>query len=152
MNQYLARLRGLNPAKQAPTQTLKTLKTDSSIGFEGFEGSCGSPFSENPTACPAFVPEARWRQAIEDGQAFLDQWREQVIALGWTADDLWGLHTPPAKPHSTYNRLSRYDATGLIWLLQGQRVLAMTEKTATISTPSGGTLIYYRYKPQVLGV
>ena len=37
-----------------------------------------------------------------------------VIAPKEAAADLFGLHTPPAKPHPTYRRLSRYDCTGLI--------------------------------------
>jgi hypothetical protein len=40
-------------------------------------------------------------------------------ALGWTAHDLYGLHPVPQKPTPNYQRLSRYDETGLIWLLQG---------------------------------
>ena len=31
------------------------------------------------------------------------------------------LHDPPAVPHPSYSRLSRYDCTGLVWLLQGPR-------------------------------
>jgi hypothetical protein len=64
----------------------------------------------------------------------------------WAFDsrDLFGLHTPPAKPHPTYNRLSRYDATGLVWLLQGREVVALTEATATIRNSATGTLTMYR--------
>jgi hypothetical protein len=32
-----------------------------------------------------------------------------------------------------YSRLSRYDETGLIWLLQGREVAALTETTAMIN-------------------
>jgi hypothetical protein len=53
----------------------------------------------------------------------------------WTARDLFGLQTPPAKPHPSYSRLSRYDETGLIWLLQGRLVVALTETTAAIQNP-----------------
>jgi hypothetical protein len=60
--------------------------------------------------CPAYVPEGRWRQAIEDGQRFIGEWRNLALALGWTARDLFGLHTPPEKPHPSYRRLSRYAA------------------------------------------
>jgi hypothetical protein len=68
--------------------------------------------------------------------AFLNQWPEQARSLGWTANDLFGLN--PAAP------LARYDGMGLCWLLRGQRVKAITDRTATIGTPSGGTLTYYR--------
>ena len=52
-----------------------------------------------------------------------------------TSADLFGLHTPPAKPHPSYSRLSRYDATGLCWLLQGRPVVVLTTDTAAIREP-----------------
>jgi hypothetical protein len=61
-------------------------------------------------------------------------------ALGWTARDLFGLHRPPEKPHPSYSRLSRYDETGLIWLLQGREVVALTEATAAIQNPTAITV------------
>jgi hypothetical protein len=71
--------------------------------------------------------------------------REQLAeALGWTSADLFGLHTPPAKPHPSYNRLSRYDQVGLCWLLQGRRVTAFTESTAAIENPATGSITTYR--------
>jgi len=93
---------------------------------------------------PAYIPEDRWRQAIEDARAFLHQWGEQAQALGWTSADLFGLHTPPTKPHPSYRRLSRYDATGLIWLLQGRPVVALTADTASIRNPETGAVTVYR--------
>ena len=54
---------------------------------------------------------------------------EQAEALGWTAKHLFGLHKPPNRPHPSYSRLSRYDETGLIWLLGGREVVALTEAT-----------------------
>jgi hypothetical protein len=92
--------------------------------------------------CPAHVPEERWHQAIEDGHRFINEWRNQALALGWTARDLFGLHKPPEQPHPSYRRLSRYDATGLIWLLEGRKVIALTADTATIRCPSGTVTTY----------
>jgi hypothetical protein len=43
-----------------------------------------------------------------------------------------------------YERLSRYDQNGLAWMLQGRRVIALTETEATILAPSGATLVYRR--------
>jgi hypothetical protein len=62
---------------------------------------------------------------------------DQVEALGWTARDLFGLDKPAEKPHPSYSRLSRYDKTGLIWLLQGRPVVALTEATAAIQSSTG---------------
>jgi hypothetical protein len=61
-----------------------------------------------------------------------------------TSADLFGLHTPPAKPQPNYSRLSRYDCPGLIWLLQGREVIALTEATATIRNPDTGAITTYR--------
>jgi hypothetical protein len=92
---------------------------------------------------PAHIPEDRWRQAVEDGRRFLAQWGNQAEALGWTARDLFGLHTPPERPHPSY-RLSRYDCNGLCWLLQGRSVTVLTETTATIRNLDTGSITTYR--------
>src|SRR5215510_9832901 len=93
---------------------------------------------------PAMVDVARWQQAVEDGKRFLAKWGSQAEALGWTSADLFGLHTPPERPHPSYRRLSRYDATGLCWLLEGRPVVALTEATATILNPDTGAITTYR--------
>jgi hypothetical protein len=101
--------------------------------------------------CPDLVPDAHWQAAVEDGRRFLARWGEQAEALGWTAKDLFGLHTPPEKPHPSYSRLSRYDETGLIWLLQERPVVALTETTAAIQNPTGAITIYRRHNRPALG-
>src|SRR5262249_52554847 len=93
---------------------------------------------------PAMVDVARWRQCVEDGKRFLAAWGEQAEALGWDARDLFGLHTPPEKPHPSYNRLSRYDYCGLCWLLQGRCVTVLTEASALIENMATGTTTLFR--------
>jgi hypothetical protein len=44
----------------------------------------------------------------------------------------------------TIRRLSRYDPTGLIWLLRGRPVVAPTTATAAIENPTGAVTIYGR--------
>ena len=100
--------------------------------------------------CPAYVDAADWQQAIEDGHRFVTQWGKLAEALGWAPADLFGLHTPPEKPAPNYRRLSRYDQTGLIWLLHGRRVVALTKDTAVIET-ANGTVAYRRYNKPALG-
>jgi len=82
-------------------------------------GRIGRIYKELERRCPDHVPVERWEQAVEDARRFLATWGEQAEALGWSSSDLFGLHTPPENPRPSYRRLSRYDETGLIWLLEG---------------------------------
>jgi hypothetical protein len=105
-----------------------------------------SPYSATVAAleseCPAAVETERWRQAIADAAAFLATWGTQAQAFSWTARELFGLHTPPERPLASYRRLARYDETGLIWLLRGRAVIALTETTAAIQGATA--LLTYR--------
>jgi hypothetical protein len=94
---------------------------------------------------PDYVEHRRWRKAVQDGHRFLGTWGAKAEILGWTARDLFGLHTPPKNPHPSYRRLSRYDETGLIWLLKGCEVLALTAMIATIRRPTGSTTTYRKH-------
>ena len=100
--------------------------------------------------CPNWVPVDRWQQCVEDGNRFLAQWGGHAEVFGWTARDLFGLASVPDNPHPSYRRLSRYDETGLIWLLEGCEVLALTLSTAAIRRPTGTVTDYRRHnKPEV---
>jgi hypothetical protein len=94
---------------------------------------------------PALIDVTRWRQCVEDGKRFLAKWGEQAQALNWTSADLFGLHTPPEQPHPSYRRLSRYDQTGLIWLLEGRPVVALTAHAAAVENPTGKITTYRRF-------
>jgi hypothetical protein len=98
---------------------------------------------------PALIDVGRWRQCVEDAKGFLAKWGEQAEALGWTSADLFGLHSPPEKPHPSYSRLSRYDCTGLCWLLEGRSVVALTADIASIRNPDTSAVTVYRrhHKP-----
>jgi hypothetical protein len=49
------------------------------------------------------------------------------------------------------SRLSRYDETGLVWLLQGRPVVALAEATAAMQSPTGAVTIYRRHNKPALG-
>jgi hypothetical protein len=97
--------------------------------------------------CIELVELARWLQAITDAQAFLAVWGAQADALGWGADELFGLHPIPEQSAPNFRRLSRYDGMGLFWLLHGRPVIALTTSEAVIRTASSATLTYRKRQP-----
>jgi hypothetical protein len=115
----------------------------------GFGRICrfGRTLSELERRRPDHIASDHWQTAIDDGRRFLARWGYQAEALGWTARDLFGLVPVPAKPAQNYRRLSRYDQTGLIWLLRGRQVVALTETTAAIENPTGVIVQYRRRQP-----
>jgi hypothetical protein len=114
-------------------------------------GRFGRTFSELERRCPAHVDLGSWRQTVEDGCRFLAQWGEQAEALNWSPADLFGLAPVPEKPAANYRRLSRYDETGLLWLLHGRPVVALTDTTAAIQCPTGAIVTYRRHDKPALG-
>lgn len=99
--------------------------------------SCSGPFADefaslmkaNPTIDPR-----RWEQAKSDAAEFLADWGDRAAELGWTAEELFGLH--PVAP------LTRYDVMGLVWLLNGKEVRYIDERTAKI-----GATAFYKALP-----
>jgi hypothetical protein len=65
-------------------------------------------FAALERTCPEYVAENAWRRAVADGRDFLDLFGARAEELGWTVEELFGLHEPPANPHPSYNRLARY--------------------------------------------
>ena len=106
-----------------------------------------SAFSAIERQCSDLVSVADWQRAVDDGRLFIVQWGERAEALGWTAQDLFGLHDPSEQRGSNYRRLSRYDVTGLIWLLHGRPVVALTADRAVIGT-TGGEITFHRMATQ----
>ena len=80
-------------------------------------------------ACPASCPEARWNVLREDSYTFLRDWAARAHELGWTEYDLFGTH--PEKPWV------RFDRMGLLLVLDGGRVVALSDIEAVIEKPSG---------------
>ena len=101
--------------------------------------------------CPDYIDPADWEWALADGRAFLSAWAKQAEALGWTAADLFGLAPVPQRPVTNYRRLARYDLTGLIWLLKGRPVVALTYDGAAIQQPTGTVLHYRKHRKPALG-
>jgi hypothetical protein len=89
------------------------------------------------TTPPGDVLPGRWRQFIDDCGAFLDAgWGERAAALGWRALDLFGCDRE--RPWA------RIDNAGLLWLLDGRKLIALTAETATIESSTNARQTYYR--------
>jgi len=84
---------------------------------------------------PETVAPDSWAAFMESCDAFMaGPWPDQAASLGWTAYDLFGCHN--LKP------VERVDRMGLLWLLRGGRVAALTSESAVIEMPSGSRLTY----------
>ena len=74
--------------------------------------------------CPTGITPERWKQIIDDGGYFIDRWAVMAAQLGWTTRVVFGI-SPKAPEH-------RLDMSGLVPLLTGQKVLALTAEAACI--------------------
>jgi hypothetical protein len=91
----------------------------------------------DPNRPPGDVPAKRWLQFVDDVGRFLDSDFEAVAtALGWGALDLFGCDRD--RP------FARIDRAGLLWLMHGDKLIALSENTATIETETGKRQTYRR--------
>ena len=83
-----------------------------------------------------WLSHPQWRGLLSDAENFLTRWGSAAHLLGWTALDLFGVH--PIAP------AARFDVMGLIPILNGAEVLALTSQTATMRRVSGAVLTFHR--------
>ena len=88
------------------------------------------------TAPPRNYPEQAWQQLIVDAERFLDNWAAQAHRLGWPAWELFGCHR-----RAPWGRIQ---AMGLVLLLRGDEIAALTEIEAVIRTRTGAHQTYRR--------
>jgi hypothetical protein len=81
-------------------------------------------------------PEPGWKTLQQDALVFLREWAAQANAFGWDPLNLFAVHgeAPIARP----------DGMGLVPLLGGRPVVAITEDTLAMAAVSGGMLTYRR--------
>ena len=83
------------------------------------------------------MPLDRWQRFIEDCESFRRLgWANLAEAFGWEPLELFGCDRE--RP------LARYDRMGLLWLIQGRRLVALTADSATIDTLTGSLQTYRR--------
>jgi hypothetical protein len=80
--------------------------------------------------------EKSWRRLIDDSGRFLDRWAVKVAAMGWTTQEVFGVH--PDKPDA------RLDLRGLVPSVCGTEVVAVSADSATVQTPSGARQRIFR--------
>jgi len=90
----------------------------------------------DPDHPPGNVPLHRWQRFVGDVGLFLDRWAAHGAALGWGPHDLFGCDRD--RP------FARIDQAGLLWLLNGDKLIALTENTATIERRTHAHQTYRR--------
>jgi hypothetical protein len=92
----------------------------------------------DPSKPPGDVPLRRWHRFRADARRFLESpFCDTARALGWADPDLFGCD--PERPYA------RIDKAGLLWALNGHRLVAMTAETATIEIRPGVCQVYRRH-------
>ena len=96
----------------------------------------------DPDRPPADVPPRRWLQFVDDVGRFLDsRLAQQAAALGWGSFDLFGCDRD--RP------FARIDQAGLLWLPNGNRLVALSAEAAAVETRAGERLTYRRKRIEV---
>ena len=91
----------------------------------------------DPNSPPHDVPLDRWQRFIEDCESFRRLgWANLAEAFGWEPLELFGCDRE--RP------LARYDHMGLLWFIQGRRLVALRADSATIDTLTGSLQTYPR--------
>jgi hypothetical protein len=91
----------------------------------------------DPERPPGDVPLERWLAFIDDCGRFLDGgFAGTAAALGWGPSDLFGCDRE--RP------FARIERAGLLWRLNGARLVALTAETAVIETRPGVQQTYRR--------
>jgi TubC N-terminal docking domain len=88
------------------------------------------------TAPPRNYPEHAWRQLIVDAERFLDSWAAQAVVLGWPDWELFGCHR-----RAPWGRIQ---GMGLVLLLHGRELAALTATEAVIRAETGAHQTYRR--------
>jgi hypothetical protein len=90
----------------------------------------------HPDRPPGDVPLGRWQTFCNDVGRFLDSWASKAASLGWTPLELFGADRD--------GPFARVDCAGLLWLVHGRRLVALSQDTAVIETSTGSRLTYRR--------
>jgi hypothetical protein len=151
--ELIEQLRAVKPdllsllAPDTPPAETSTEPEEERAGIAGFDGGSARQWAEalarlDPSKPPGDVPPRRWLRFIDDCGHFLDNgWAARATALGWGPLDLFGCDRE--RP------FARIDRAGLVWLINGRKLVALTADSVAIETPSGGRQTYCRSPVEV---
>lgn len=90
----------------------------------------------SPSRVPHRWPAATWPQFIADAQTFCGDWAEETFLSGWAAWELFGCHC-----RAPWGRIQ---GMGLVLLLRGHEIAALTPTEAVIQTSTGARQTFRR--------
>jgi hypothetical protein len=108
-----------------PNPASAGIRCSASVPAAWLEGVARLTAMPPPRSCPAHA----WQQVIVDTKRFLHEWALQAAALGWPAWELFGCHR-----RAPWGRI---DGMGLVLLLHGDPLAALTATEAVIRRASG---------------
>jgi hypothetical protein len=122
-------------------QQLQQLQREPAQGIDQKLGECPSEWLEGvarlaTVAPPRSYPAHAWQQLITDAARFLDDWAQQAAVFGWPAWELFGCHR-----RAPWGRIQ---GMGLLLLLRGDDIAALTATEALIRTQTGARQTYCR--------
>ena len=85
---------------------------------------------------PAKFPAERWTRAVADATTFLETFAPNAHQFGWQDWELFGCHR-----QAPWHRIQ---GLGLVPLLQGNTIVALTSSEAAVRTRTGATLTFRR--------
>lgn len=86
--------------------------------------------------CPDGLRTETWREIQMDARLVLQNWGSDLVALGWTTLEVFGVNRDP--------RHRRLDIPGLVYLLHGRPVEAIDRDTALIRATKNDTMTFRR--------
>jgi hypothetical protein len=129
----LAARRAIAPRKDTKNEQAETVAHENKVPREWIEGFA----LLDPDQPPGGVPTWRWKCFISDVGRFLESPFSAVAArLGWGPHDLFGCDCD--RP------FARIDCAGLLWLINGDKLVALSENAAGIETRTGERHTYWR--------
>jgi hypothetical protein len=85
---------------------------------------------------PRTYPGHAWQQLVPDAERFLGEWAAQAAVLDWPTWELFGCHR-----RAPWGRIQ---GMGLVLLLHGRELAALTATEAVIRTGTGAHQTYRR--------